>query len=248
MNDYYVYEWVRLDTNEPFYVGIGRGDRYREARDTRRNKYFMRVYNKHEDDCVIHILHNNLTKEVACDYECWYINEYKYVIGYDMCNICDGGEGMAIAGENNPSNRKVICINTGEIYYSLRDAEYRTKVGYTGISQACNGKHGYAGIDADGNPLLWMYYDEYLENDCEYKTNFKEKKKTQPPVMKKNKKNSSGCIGVSWRKEKGKWRAYINIDGKTKSLGNFVNYEDAVNARKQAELEYYGEYINQDED
>lgn len=25
MNDYYVYEWIRLDTNEPFYVGKGKG-------------------------------------------------------------------------------------------------------------------------------------------------------------------------------------------------------------------------------
>ena len=23
-NIYYVYEWIRLDTNEPFYVGMGR--------------------------------------------------------------------------------------------------------------------------------------------------------------------------------------------------------------------------------
>lgn len=25
---YYVYEWIRLDTNEPFYVGKGNGDRW----------------------------------------------------------------------------------------------------------------------------------------------------------------------------------------------------------------------------
>ena len=27
MNEYYVYEWIRLDTNEPFYVGKGKGNR-----------------------------------------------------------------------------------------------------------------------------------------------------------------------------------------------------------------------------
>ena len=26
-NEYYVYEWIRLDTNEPFYVGKGKGNR-----------------------------------------------------------------------------------------------------------------------------------------------------------------------------------------------------------------------------
>ena len=27
MNQYYVYEWIRLDNNEPFYVGKGKGER-----------------------------------------------------------------------------------------------------------------------------------------------------------------------------------------------------------------------------
>ena len=26
-NNYYVYEWIRLDTNEPFYVGKGKNKR-----------------------------------------------------------------------------------------------------------------------------------------------------------------------------------------------------------------------------
>ena len=30
MNDYYVYEWIRLDTNEPFYVGKGKGNRWKD--------------------------------------------------------------------------------------------------------------------------------------------------------------------------------------------------------------------------
>ena len=27
MNQYYVYEWIRLDNNEPFYVGKGKRER-----------------------------------------------------------------------------------------------------------------------------------------------------------------------------------------------------------------------------
>lgn len=52
---------------------------------------------------------------------------------------------------------------------------------------------------------------------------------------KKHVTNSSGVMGVRW--EAGKWRARITLSGKLVSLGRFSEWEDAVNARKQAELE-----------
>ena len=54
--------------------------------------------------------------------------------------------------------------------------------------------------------------------------------------------NTSGNIGVSWNKEKQKWKAYITIGGKQIHVGYFVNKEDAIQARKAAELKYFGEY------
>lgn len=54
--------------------------------------------------------------------------------------------------------------------------------------------------------------------------------------------NTSGVAGVSWQKKRNKWRARIKIDGKEKYLGEFVNFEDAVKARKEAEKQYFGEY------
>lgn len=50
--------------------------------------------------------------------------------------------------------------------------------------------------------------------------------------------NVSGYRGVSWREETGKWHARITIDGKIVLLGDFRNKEDAVEARKAAELEW----------
>lgn len=43
-NKYYVYEWIRLDTNEPFYVGKGCGNRWKEL--LNRNNWFLRIVNK----------------------------------------------------------------------------------------------------------------------------------------------------------------------------------------------------------
>ena len=50
--------------------------------------------------------------------------------------------------------------------------------------------------------------------------------------------NISGKTGVGFYK--GKWVASITVNGKYKSLGSFNLFEDAVEAREQAELEYFG--------
>lgn len=56
------------------------------------------------------------------------------------------------------------------------------------------------------------------------------------------KNNTSGVTGVSWNRKSGKWHSYIEINYKRINLGNFDNFEDAVNARKEAEEKYFGEY------
>ena len=57
--------------------------------------------------------------------------------------------------------------------------------------------------------------------------------------------NTSGVIGVCWDKKAKKWKAYIMINGKTKHLGYFINKEDAIKARKEGEIKYYGEFRGQ---
>ena len=54
--------------------------------------------------------------------------------------------------------------------------------------------------------------------------------------------NTSEIPGVSWRKDRKKWRAFITINGKQLSLGCYENKEDAINARKEAEIKYFGEF------
>ena len=50
--------------------------------------------------------------------------------------------------------------------------------------------------------------------------------------------NTSGFSGVSYHKRDGNWRAYISVDSKQKHLGNFDNIDEAVSARKAAEVKY----------
>lgn len=58
----------------------------------------------------------------------------------------------------------------------------------------------------------------------------------------KPKTNKSGVKGVSWCKNSKKWSATIGYNHKTISLGKYELFEDAVNARIEAEKKYYGEY------
>ena len=59
--------------------------------------------------------------------------------------------------------------------------------------------------------------------------------------MSLNNKNTSGYSGVD-KLPSGKWRSRIHINNKEKHLGVFDTYEDAIAARQQAEIDYFGDF------
>lgn len=54
--------------------------------------------------------------------------------------------------------------------------------------------------------------------------------------------NTSGATGVNWQNNIQKWVARIQIDGKLINLGCFTNFNDAVQARKNAEKKYLSQF------
>ena len=50
--------------------------------------------------------------------------------------------------------------------------------------------------------------------------------------------NTSGFVGVVWCKVKGKWYAQVRTGGKVVYLGYFTDKEDAIVARKAANIKY----------
>lgn len=54
--------------------------------------------------------------------------------------------------------------------------------------------------------------------------------------------NKSGVAGVFWNKDRQKWQAQIRVNKQLVYLGLFINKEDAIKARKDAEIKYFGDH------
>ena len=56
--------------------------------------------------------------------------------------------------------------------------------------------------------------------------------------------NTSGVRGVYWDKRMKKWRARLRFKGKLMNFGAYDRFEDAVDARKRAEAQYFASAID----
>lgn len=54
--------------------------------------------------------------------------------------------------------------------------------------------------------------------------------------MKRSSRNNSGVTGVSWQTSRGKWYVTISAKGKRIFVGRFDDFDNAVEARKKAEI------------
>lgn len=69
-------------------------------------------------------------------------------------------------GGLNHSSRAVVCLNTGDVFETLKDAAAWCGLKcYDYISRACKGKQKYAGRHPmTGEKLMWKYLEDYNEN------------------------------------------------------------------------------------
>lgn len=56
--------------------------------------------------------------------------------------------------------------------------------------------------------------------------------------VKRQRNNKSGVTGISWEARREKWLVQIGLNGKLKHVGYFSDFENAVAARKDAEMKY----------
>jgi hypothetical protein len=92
----HVYRHIRLDTNQPFYIGIGLDDIPKRAYETRsrRSEWWNRIANKHGYE--VHILFENVSIDFAKEKEKEFISLYGRInLGTGtLCNLTNGGDGI----------------------------------------------------------------------------------------------------------------------------------------------------------
>ena len=96
-NNWYVYRHIRLDKNEPFYIGIGNKKNYGRAfelRKDKRNEMWVKIFLKTQ--IRVEIISDGLTKQEAGEKEQYYIKLYgrKDLYTGCLCNMTDGGDGI----------------------------------------------------------------------------------------------------------------------------------------------------------
>lgn len=164
----YLYRHIRVDKNEPFYVGIGSDSNYNRAYDKKsRNKYWNHIVKKTKYE--VEIILDDLTWEQACEKE----KEFIYIYGRKdlnkgcLCNLTNGGDGMlGVRPSNEKIKRFVDSIRKEIIQYTIcgcviREYESATEAErVTGISQSqiISNCKGHKGKKSAGG-FVWRYKD-----------------------------------------------------------------------------------------
>ncbi len=60
-------------------------------------------------------------------------------------------------GSNNPNAKKIICIETKELFGSIKETSIKKYLSYTALKKCCKGKQKTSG------GYHWMYYEDYLK-------------------------------------------------------------------------------------
>jgi hypothetical protein len=113
----YVYRHIRLDSNTPFYIGIGSDELYERSTSVNsRNKYWKHITNKVQ--YRVEIMLEDLTWEEACEKEREFIALYgrKDLGTGQLVNMTDGGEGFVNASIE--SRNKISKANKGRVAWN----------------------------------------------------------------------------------------------------------------------------------
>jgi hypothetical protein len=125
-----VYQHIRKDTNQIFYIGIGKTIARSKSKKSR-NRYWYHIVDK--VGYTIEILHNNITWDEACELEMTYIKQYgrQDLSTGILVNMTDGGDGSVNVIITEESRNKISKVHKGK---SL-SVEHRAKIGKSNIGK-----------------------------------------------------------------------------------------------------------------
>jgi hypothetical protein len=144
----------------------------------------------------------------------------------------------------------------GNLYWKIRTAQC-IKIGDKAGHLKTN---GYISLKLNNlqyrmHRIIWVYHYNAIPNNLQIDhidgnkanniiENLRLATRSQNKANNKSaqRNSKSNILGVSWCKITNKWRAQIKKNNKSIYLGSFVNQENAIAARKAAELQYFGEF------
>jgi hypothetical protein len=135
-----LYKHIRIDTNDIFYIGIGKNIK-RAYSNRNRNKYWKHIVNK--TDYIVEVIKDDLTWEQACEEEIKLIKHYgrKDLNEGNLVNMTDGGEGnVNLSTESKLSKgEKISKLKKGVPNLKLRNKpkseEHKLKIKLANIGK-----------------------------------------------------------------------------------------------------------------
>lgn len=131
------------------------------------NSHLQKSWDKYGADAFSFKIVEICDKDKLNDLEIHYISLYSKL--GNIYNMTDGGDGALGTKKSNhtksligsKNSRKVVLLNTREVFDSCTKAALRFNLTPSAISLTCNGKTKSAGR-VNGVALTWATYDEYI--------------------------------------------------------------------------------------
>ena len=129
---------------------------------------------------------------------------------------------------------KWFALKSGKLWYAIR--QFKDETGRNRMQRLhrfiMNAEVGIIVDHIDGDGL----------NCCKENLRFATHAQNRSNHASLNLNNVSGYCGVSWKKDKNKWHAYLTKKGVKKFLGYFSTKEEAAKAYNEAALQEFGKY------
>ena len=206
-----VYEHLRNDTNEVFYVGMGEEEGRAYVKDGR-NPHWNNIVNK--AGYTVNIIYKDIEHKEAKNIEILLIEKYgrKNLGTGNLVNMTDGGEGVLGLILSEDARQKISETHKDK----PKSEEHKNK-----LSEIGKGKI----IPEESKKLMSI---SALNRSEEAVNN-----------INNGRRNRKGTKGYSWHKDHKKWIAYIRNNKKLIYLGYFDIEADAAQAYQKAKLIYH---------
>jgi hypothetical protein len=113
----YVYQHIRLDTNKPFYIGIGFDNKgtYKRAHRYGRNRIWQNIVNK--TDYIVEIIEDGLSDEAVIEREKYWIKVFGRIDNKTgiLSNLTDGGEATLGWIPSDETKKKISEAKVGRV-------------------------------------------------------------------------------------------------------------------------------------